>query len=297
MTAPGSVVGIVGCGNMGEAIAAGLVASGRDPREIIASHPRTLRRAQLEGTHRIRTTASNVDAVTDASLVLLAVKPQMLGAVLPEIAAATAGKLVVSLCAGTPLATFEAALPDARLIRAMPNQPASVRAGLTALFAAPSATGSDRDRAASLFESVGAIVWLPREDLFHAVTALSASGPAFVYAFAEALADGGVAAGLPRALALQLAAHTLAGAGRTLVVSSEHPAALKDKVASPGGTTIHGLAALERAAVRGGVIDAVRAAAARSRELAGQPPGKTRKKPSQRQVRTPSSSSSKKARR
>lgn len=266
-----SVVGIVGCGNMGEAIAAGLVASGRDPGEVIASHPRTLRRAQLEGTHRIRTTASNTEAVREASLVLLAVKPQMLGAVLPEIAAAASGKLVVSLCAGTPLATLESALPGSRLVRAMPNQPASVRAGLTALFAAPSATRADCERTAALFESVGAAVWLPREDLFHAVTALSASGPAFVYAFAEALADGGVAAGLPRALALQLTAHTLAGAGRTLVVSSEHPAALKDKVASPGGTTIHGLAALERSAVRGGVIDAVTAAAARSRELAGEP--------------------------
>lgn len=295
MTA-GPIVGIVGCGNMGEAIAAGLVASGRDPREIIASHPRTLRRAELEGMHRIRTTVSNVDAVKEASVVLLAVKPQLLGVVLPEIAAAAAGKLVVSLCAGTPLATFEAALPGSRLIRAMPNQPASVRAGVTALFPAASATDADRERAATLFESVGAIVWLPREDLFHAVTALSASGPAFVYAFAEALADGGVAAGLPRPLALQLAGHTLAGAGRTLVVSSEHPAALKDKVASPGGTTIHGLAALERAAVRGGVIDAVRAAAARSRELAGQKPAAARRKKSPpRRVRA--TSSPKKARR
>ena len=122
-----SVVAIVGCGNMGEAIAAGLVASGRDPREIVASHPRTLRRAQLEGTHRIRTTASNGDAVREADVVLIAVKPQILGAVLPEIAAAATRKLVVSLCAGTPLATFEAALPESRLVRAMPNQPASVR--------------------------------------------------------------------------------------------------------------------------------------------------------------------------
>lgn len=280
-----STVGIVGCGNMGEAIAAGLVASGRNPREVIASHPRTIRRAQLEGTHRIRTTASNAEAVREADVVLIAVKPQVLAVVLPEIAEAASGKLVISLCAGTPLATFQTALPDARLVRAMPNQPASVRAGVTGLFAAGSATDGDRERAAALFESVGAVVWLPREDLFHAVTALSASGPAFVYAFAEALADGGVAAGLPRALALQLAAHTVAGAGRTLVASGEHPAALKDKVASPGGTTIHGLAALERAAVRGGAIDAVRAAANRSRELAGGSPGRTspgKKRPSAR---------------
>lgn len=280
-----STVAIVGCGNMGEAIAAGLVASGRNPRDVIASHPRTLRRAQLEGTHRIRTTGSNADAVREADLVLVAVKPQMLSLVLPEIAVAANGKLVVSLCAGTPLATFETALPDSRLIRAMPNQPASVRAGVTALLAAASATDGDRERTAALFESVGAVVWLPREELFHAVTALSASGPAFVYAFAEALADGGVASGLTRALAVQLAAHTIAGAGRTLVVTSEHPAALKDKVASPGGTTIHGLVALERAAVRGGVIDAVRAAADRSRELAGQPA--SRKKPAARRVLPP----------
>lgn len=280
------VVGIVGCGNMGEAIAAGLVASGRDPRDILASHPRTLRRAQLEGTHRIRTTASNVDAVRETDVVLIAVKPQMLRTVLPEIAESTKGKLVVSLCAGTSMATFETALPEARIVRAMPNQPASVRAGLTTLFAGSSATDGDRERAATLFESVGAAVWLPREDLFHAATALAASGPAFVYAFAEALADGGVAAGLTRQLALQLAGHTIAGAGRTLVVTQEHPASLKDKVASPAGTTIYGLAALERAGVRGGVIDAVRAAATRSRELAGQPSAHPRKKRPARRVQS-----------
>lgn len=270
---------------MGEAIVAGLIASGRDPRSLLVSHPRTLRRAQLEGQHRIRVTASNVDVVRESNVLIVAVKPQVLPHVLPEIAPASAGKVVVSVCAGTPLSTFETALPDARLVRAMPNQPAAVRAGVTALFAAPSATDTDRENVAGVFEAVGAVVWLPREDLFHAVTALSASGPAFVYAFAEALADGGVAAGLPRNLALQLAAHTISGAGRTLVASGEHPAALKDKVASPGGTTIHGLAALERAAVRGGTIDAVRAAAARSRELAGGKPTRVpsrKKRPSGR---------------
>ena len=277
-------VGIVGCGNMGEALVAGLIAAGRDPRSIVASHPRTIRRAQLESTHRIRVTPSNTEAVLAADVVLVAVKPQLLATVLPEIAAAARNKLVVSVCAGTPLATFERALPDSRFVRAMPNQPAAVRAGITGLVASASATDSDRDSVAKVFEAVGAVVWLPREDLFHAVTALSASGPAFVYAFAEALADGGVAAGLPRPLALQLAAHTLTGAWRTLVASGEHPAALKDKVASPGGTTIHGLAALEKGALRGATIDAVRAAAARSRELAGEKP-KTGKKPSPRRVK------------
>ena len=288
MSAASAIVGIVGGGNMGEAIAAGLVGSGRDPRTILVSHPRTLRRAQLEGQYRLRVTASNVDVVREAGVVIVAVKPQVLPQVLPEIAPASANKLIVSVCAGTPLSTFEAALPDARLVRAMPNQPASVRAGVTALFAAASATDSDREAVVAAFEAVGAVVWLPREDLFHAVTALSASGPAFVYTFAEALADGGVAAGLPRALALQLAAHTIAGAGRTLAVTGEHPAALKDKVASPAGTTIHGLAALERAAVRGGTIAAVRAAADRSRELAGGAPrsSPSRKKRPGRRVPT-----------
>lgn len=279
-------VGIVGCGNMGEAIVGGLIASGRDPQSIVASHPRATRRAELEALHHIRTTARNagaVDAAGPTGVVLLGVKPQMLPSVMPEIAAAANGVLVVSLAAGTTQATIAAVMPGARIVRAMPNQPAAVRAGITGLWAGPDVGDADRAAVTAIFEAVGSVVWVPREELFHALTALSACGPGFLYAIAEALADGGVAAGLPRALALSLAAHTMAGAGRTLVETGEHPAALKDKVASPGGTTIHGLAAMESAGVRGGVIAAVRAAARRSVEMGAR---KAKKKPAKRATRS-----------
>lgn len=287
-----TVIGIVGCGNMGEAIVRGLIASGRDPQSIVASHPRAARRLELEKVHRIRTSASNVDAVSAAGttgVVLLGVKPQMLGPVMTEISSAARGVLVCSLAAGTLHATIAAALPGARIVRAMPNQPAAVRAGVTGLWAGNDVPGADRAAVTAIFEAVGGAIWVPREELFHAVTALSACGPGFLYAIAEALADGGVAAGLPRAMALSLAAHTMAGAGRTLVETGEHPAALKDKVASPAGTTIHGLAAMETAGVRGGIIAAVRAAARRSAEMGGIPPrakGSGKAKPKKRVTRS-----------
>ncbi len=261
-------VAIVGAGNLGAATANGLVAAGHDPRSIVVSHPKAARRDAL-GSRGFSTTASNADAVGQGEIAVLAVKPQVLPAVLPEIASAARGKLVVSIAAGTPLAAIAAAIPSSRVVRAMPNQPAAVRAGITALWAPASIAETDRRAVADLFDAVGATVWLPREELFHAVTALAASGPGFLFAIAEALADGGVAAGLPRGTALLLAAHAIAGSGRMLVESGEHPGVLKDRVASPGGTTIHGLAAMEKAGVRGGLIAAVRAAARRSVELAG----------------------------
>lgn len=262
------IVGVLGCGNMGEAIVRGMIASGWDPRRIVASHPRPERRDALARAHGIRTTDSNPEVLRLAAVTLLAVKPQILPQVLPAIAEAARDRLAVSLAAGTTHATIAGALPGARVVRAMPNQPAAVRAGVTGLWAGPDIGEEDRALVDRVFAAVGGTVWLPREDLFHALTALSACGPGFLYAIAEALADGGVAAGLPRPLARTLAAHTMAGAGRTLVATGEHPAALKDQVASPAGTTIAGLAALEKAGVRGGVIEAVRAAARRSVEMA-----------------------------
>ena len=266
---------IVGCGNLGEAIARGLIAAGTKPASILASHPRAERRRELEKSLGIRTTGDNAEAVSGAALALIAVKPQMLDAVLPGIAAAARGRLLVSLAAGTPLAALAKHLPGARIVRAMPNTPAAVRAGATGLYAGTDCSDADRAAVTRVFDSVGASFWVAREDLFHALTGLSACGPAFVFAIAEALADGGVAAGLPRGTARELAAHTIAGAGRMLVAGT-HPGVLKDQVASPGGTTIHGLAALEQAGVRGGVIAAVIAAAERSREMASGKPAPSR---------------------
>jgi len=271
-----AVIGIVGCGNLGEAIARGLIESGVPASQIVASHPRADRREQLTAGLKVRAVADNSEAVRVADVVLLGVKPQILPSVLPGIADAARGKLVVSLAAGTPLASIAAALPGARIVRAMPNTPAAVRAGATGLFAGEGVRDDDRARVSSVFDAMGISVWVPREDLFHAVTGLSACGPAFVFAVGEALADGGVAAGLPRALAASLAAATIAGAGKMLQ-TGQHPGALKDQVASAGGTTIHGLAALEQSGVRGGVIAAVIAAAERSREMAESRPAPSAK--------------------
>jgi pyrroline-5-carboxylate reductase len=216
----------------------------------------------------VRTVVSNKEAVAAADVVLLSVKPQIIDAVLEEIAADVgSSKLVVSIAAGVTIAAIARRLPQgARIVRTMPNTPALAGAGAAAMAAGPHATAEDLALARALLESVGTAV-VVAEPLLDAVTGLSGSGPAFVYLFIEALADGGVKAGLPRAEALQLAAQTVLGAAKLVLESGEHPGRLKDQVTSPGGTTIAGVHALERAGFRGAVIDAVEAAARRSREL------------------------------
>lgn len=269
------IVGIVGCGNMGEAVARGLIASGIPADDLVASHPRAQRRKELDALG-LTTTTSNVAAVMPSDVVILAVKPQVIPDVLPEIAGVAHGKLVVSIAAGTPLKTLASALPSARLVRAMPNQPAAIRAGMTGLFAGKGVSEADRALVTKIFEAIGAVVWLASEKQFHALTALSASGPGFLYAIADALVTGGVEAGLPRDLALRLAAHAIAGAGRTLVETAAPPRELRDKVTSKKGTTLAGLAKLGPALPR--VAAAVRAAADRSREMAGEPKRATKKR-------------------
>ena len=150
-------LGIVGCGNLGEAIARGLIAAGTKPSDILASHPREARRRELTETLGIRTTAANDAAVHGVDITLLAVKPQMLAAVLPEIASAAKGRLVVSLAAGIPTAELVASLPGARIVRAMPNTPAAVRAGATGLFAGAGVSDEDRAAVAKIFDAVGEI--------------------------------------------------------------------------------------------------------------------------------------------
>jgi pyrroline-5-carboxylate reductase len=259
-------LGIVGAGNMGMALVRGLVRAGWvSPENLAVFDPDPARRRELEELG-VRPAASNGE-VMRAPTVILAVKPQVAEAVLAEIAPASADRLLISLVAGLTLSRLEEALPSARILRAMPNTPLTVGAGITALAPGGRATAEDLSFARELFQAVGRAV-VVEERLLDAVTGLSGSGPAYVAVFIEALADGGVRMGLPRALALELAAQTVVGTAAMVISQGLHPAMLKDQVASPGGTTIAGLHALEQGGFRGVVMDAVQAATWRARELA-----------------------------
>jgi pyrroline-5-carboxylate reductase len=200
--------------------------------------------------------------------VALCVEPQVLDDVLDQISSSINGDaLVISVAAGYPIARVGAHLkPGARIVRAMPNTPSSVLEGITALAFGAGVTQEDGDVARTIFESVGKVV-VVEERLMDAVTGLSGSGPAYVFMMIEALADGGVKMGLPRSVAELLAAQTVLGAARMVIESGEHPGRLKDRVASPGGTTIAGLHRLEEGRLRATLMAAVEAAAKRSKEL------------------------------
>jgi pyrroline-5-carboxylate reductase len=262
-------VGLLGAGNMAEALLGGWLKTGLlKPEAIIASDVRAERLAELRERYGIRTEADNLELARNSDVLVIAVKPQVVGAILEPLASVLSHEhLLISIVAGVSIATFEAALPgDVRVIRTMPNTPALVGAGATALAAGRHATAADMALARRLFDAVGAST-VVAEPLLDAVTGLSGSGPGFVMLFVEALSDGGVKAGLPRDTAQFLASQTVLGAAKLLLESGEHPAVLKDRVTSPGGTTIAGLATLERGAFRSAVLDAVAAAAARSAEL------------------------------
>lgn len=258
-------LGIIGCGVMAEAILARLLASGTyRPEAVLASEPAAMRREYLQQQYGIATAFDNGLAAT-APTVLLAVKPQILGAIAPELAEGGTGP-VLSILAGVPLARLEAVFPNRPVIRAMPNTNATVGASATAIAPGTLATAAHVEQARTILSAVGSVVEVP-EKLLDAVTGLSGSGPAYVALVLEALADGGVAAGLPRAIALQLAVETVAGTAEQIAATGLHPAQLKDRVTSPGGTTIAGVAELERGGLRATLIQAVLAAMRRSQEL------------------------------
>ena len=265
----GKKIAFLGSGNMAEAIVKGLLAAGTAAAaEIVCAEPRAERRDELRARHGVTVTTSNLEAVRQAQVIVLSVKPQVMDALLDEIAPEVGpSKLVVSIAAGVPIATIAGRLgAGARIIRTMPNTPALVGEGATALARGSHATEADLSEAVALFEAVGTAVVVD-ENLLDAVTGVSGSGPAFVFLAVEALADGGVKMGLPRPIALTLAAQTVAGAGRLVLETGEHPGKLKDQVTSPAGTTIAGVHALETAGFRAALIAAVEAAAKRSREL------------------------------
>jgi len=262
-------IGFLGAGRMATALAAGFVQSRITTADRISASDVSAEALQkLCAETAARAAASNVDLVDNADVVFLAVKPQHVGDVLREIRDVLTGShLLVSIAAGVSLASLAAEIGgDKRIIRVMPNTPCLVGAGASAFAAGPHATAADVTLVQTLLSTVGLVFPLD-ESLLDAVTGLSGSGPAYVFQIIEALSDGGVRAGLPRQVATQLAAQTLLGAAKMVLESGEHPAALKDAVASPGGTTIAGLHALERGGLRAALIDAVHAATLRSAEL------------------------------
>jgi len=269
MSVKGKRVGFVGGGNMGEALIRGLLGAGKVPAEHIAvTDVRAERTDQLARQFGIVAHADNLRLVRESDVVILAVKPQIMAAVLAEIAPAVGSRhLLVSIAAGVATATIRTALGrDARIIRVMPNTPALVLQGAAAVARGTGLAPDDLATAEEIFGAVGRVVVLD-EDQLDAVTGLSGSGPAYVAIVIEALADGGVRVGLDRATALTLATQTVLGAARLLAETGMHPAALKDMVSSPGGTTIAGIAALEEGGLRTTLIQAVERATQRSREL------------------------------
>ena len=280
MPGRGSVmrIGFLGAGQMGRALASGFVAAERVRADEIAAFDPSdeavrLLASELPGVVICRAVS---EVLAWADLVVLAVKPQHLPELLREVLRKLDGKspLFVSIAAGVGLEQLCGGLQQNRVIRVMPNTPCLVRHGVSAYARAAGASAADGELVGRLFGAVGVALEVP-ERLLDAVTGLSGSGPAYVYLMIEALSDGGVRMGLPRATATTLAAHTLLGAAQLLLDSGEHPGVLKDRVASPGGTTIAGLQVLEQRAVRAALIDAVQAATLRSQEL-GQPSQPTR---------------------
>lgn len=261
-------IGFIGGGAMGEAIIKGLLAKGFAPDKIKLSDKVRERLDYLAGTYGIAATVNNEEVIREAGIIILAVKPQNLVDAVSSFAGfLTPEKILVSILAGVSTAKIEALLPTkSKVVRVMPNTPALIGAGTTVLTGGSHVKEADLERVSEIFAAVGTVEILP-EALFNAVTGLSGSGPAFVYLVIEALADGGVMAGLPRDIAYKLAAGTVKGAAMMVAETKMHPGRLKDMVTSPAGTTIHGLFQLEKAGVRGALMESVLAAAKRSEEL------------------------------
>ncbi|PZV16160.1 MAG: pyrroline-5-carboxylate reductase [Leptolyngbya sp.] len=261
-------LGMIGGGMMGEALISRLVIQEVYASEqILVSDPQAERRKFLSDRYGVQTTSENLE-VAQAEVLLLAIKPQVFDRVAAELAGngATSLSLILSILAGTSLEKLEQAFPSKAVIRAMPNTPATVGAGVTAISPGLFVQPHHLQQATRIFGAVGEVVEVA-ESYMDAITGLSGSGPGYVALMIEALADGGVAVGLPRAIATKLAIQTVKGSAQLLQDTGMHPAQLKDQVTSPGGTTIAGIAHLERAGVRSALIEAVHAAYVRSQEL------------------------------
>jgi pyrroline-5-carboxylate reductase len=263
-------LGVIGCGKMGTALIQGAIRAGLvAPTDVTGCDPYPAAREAFSAATGARVSGAIAEITAASDVLLLATKPHDVRAALDAAAQAAAGKpiLVISIAAGVTLAALESASAENfRIIRAMPNTPALVGHGAAAYSLGSRATKDDTATAQSLLAAVGLAIEVP-ERLMDAVTGLSGSGPAYIYVIIDALADGGVRVGLPRADAVRLAAQTVLGAAAMVMETGEHPAVLKDMVTSPGGTTIAGLAALENHGLRSALIEAVTAATHRATEL------------------------------
>ena len=262
-------IGFLGAGKMATALAKGFVRAGLvTEAQIMASDPSAAALAHFGAEVGAKTTGFNPDILKFADVLILSVKPDQMLALLAEVRAGLTDKhLLISIAAGLPLSRLEDNLPEGtRLIRVMPNTPALVGASASAYAAGKYALPEDSALAQELLSAVGLAVPL-KEALLDAVTGLSGSGPAYVFAIIEALSDGGVASGLPRDVATKLAAQTVLGSAKMLLETGQHPGVLKDMVTSPGGTTIEGVHVLEKGGLRGVLMNAVRAASEKARKL------------------------------
>ena len=264
----------IGGGNMAEALIKGLLSGlGVTPQQIMATDVVPERRTYMHTTYGITASADNKHAVQESTVVVLAVKPQIMPMILEEIApVVNSEKLVISIAAGITLQTLQRALGDSRrVVRVMPNTPALVLAGAAGISPGKAATAQDIALVERIFNAVGRAM-VVSDDMMDVVTGLSGSGPAFIFALIEGLSDGGVLMGLARQTATLLAAQTVLGAAKMVLETGKHPGELKDMVTSPAGTTIAGMQALESGGLRGLMMEAVRRATERSEAL-GRNPG------------------------
>ncbi len=257
-------IGIIGAGNMSSAIMRGLIGSGMAPSAIFVSDISEEKRAaaRAEGVR----VGTNEEAAAFGDVIILAVKPNIFEKALPPIAASVAGKLVISIAAGNTISYVSSLLPAARVVRLMPNTPALVGEGMTAISFAPPATRQDAVLVEKLFSAIGKCIHVP-ESLMDAVVSVSGSGPAYAYMLIDAMAQGGVRGGLSEADARILAAQTVFGAAKMVLETNIAPSVLTDNVCSPGGTTLAAVEALKRRGFREAVLEAEEKCAARSVEL------------------------------
>jgi pyrroline-5-carboxylate reductase len=264
-----SQIGFAGGGNMGEALIKGLIAASLlRPNQIHVFDVLDERMEYLRATYAVQPCSELGDLARRCDTIVLAVKPQSMSAVLTELAPSlTARSLVISIAAGVSIHTIATPLPAGLpIIRVMPNTPALVLQGASALARGEHATDEHMDQALALFRAVGTAIEVD-EKLMDTVTGLSGSGPGYILLLLESLIDGGVLMGLPRPIARELVLQTALGTIKLAQETGRHPAELKDMITSPGGTTIRGLAVIEERGVRGALMEAVEAATLRSREL------------------------------
>lgn len=268
MTETALRIAILGGGVMGETLAAGFLARWQPTPAVVVAEKRPERAAELVDRLGVRI-ASMAEAVADADVIVLAVKPQDFRTMLVELAPSLRpGVLVISIAAGIPTRVMEELLPGAAVVRVMPNTPARINRGVAGVSAGSACTSADLDLAARLMESVGVVVRVP-EELQDAVTAVSGSGPAYVFYLAEAMIAAGIGMGLSEPDARVMAVNTILGAGELMAASDEDPAVLRANVTSPNGTTAAAIASLDDSGVRDAITAALRAARDRSIELSG----------------------------